>query len=88
MLPVKVLMAWNESLPHWRQRYWQRHNGYNSKPGEILTITYHARDALYPKHRGILHRVESDKRTMWGAQHVYHTGIAKPNYPLPALRTE
>lgn len=49
---------------------------YGSIPGEILTIIR----SRYSRMGGT---VKSDKRSMYGAQHVYHLGIAGPNFPLP-----
>lgn len=52
-------------------------------PGEILTFKHyrcwHSRCNAYCT-------VRSDKRTLYGAQRVYHLGLSEPNYPVPAIR--
>lgn len=55
------------------------YDGYNSLPGEILTIKN-------PGYRNV--SIRSDKRTLYGAQHTYHAGWCKPNYPVPAIKHE
>ena|SRR5437879_319822 len=53
-------------------------SSYASIPGEILTI----RRTPFVHPFGC--KITSDKRTMYGAQYVYHSGLSDPNYPVPS----